>query len=183
MEQDVLKQLAEAYSRQTALIEQLAKSNGIREKTPALSGTFTGIWQPGGIFSVPGTDRNIFTAHVRPEGLASKLILLPGNEANRGVFDDLILRGRVVGLTDFSPGGLNEGQMLNIITMSEMIGAVVQLERNLTYQTWQGSVAVFTANGGYKEFPGLDAQIATGQGDAGTNPACLALDRDVQAFN
>jgi len=241
MDEKLLELLAEQSSRQTQLMEVLAKSQGLEVKaTPATIGTFTGIWQPGGIFSVAGTDRDVMTAHIRPTGIGSVLDTFPGNEdnpryatltgytatsgslpvnpcddnpsgyvkgcyltarfgriaydtqtvevdkvmrkANRGVFDDLILHGRVLGLTDLVPSGLNENQILDVITMSEMVGAGVQMERELVRQMWQGSFAVNTAGGGWQEFPGLDVQIATGQVDAENNQACPALDSDVKDF-
>jgi len=98
-------------------------------------------------------------------------------KVNRGDFTDLVLRGRVLGLQNVQPGGLNESQILNILTMSEMVGAAVQVERVLNVATWTG------AAGGNWGFPGLDNQIATGQVDAATNTACPALDSDVKDFN
>jgi hypothetical protein len=97
-------------------------------------------------------------------------------KVNRGDFTDLVLRGRVLGLTNLVPSGMNEGQILNVITMAEMISTAVRTERELTRQTWQGSYAI--AN----EFPGLDAQIATGQVDTDTNTLCPALDSDVKNY-
>lgn len=98
-------------------------------------------------------------------------------KVNRGDFTDLILRGRVLGMTDLYPSGMNEAQILNVITMAEMISVAVRTERELTRQLWQGVVAV--AN----EFPGLDVQIATGQVDADTSSACPSLDSDVKNYN
>lgn len=97
-------------------------------------------------------------------------------QINRGDFTDLILRGKVLGLTDLTPSGLNEGQILDVVTMSEMVGAAVQLERVLTKQIWQGSYLV--AN----QFPGLDVQVATGQKDADTGVAVPSLDSDVKDY-
>ena len=242
-QEELLKQLAASDARQAQILELLAAQQGVHLKaTPALAGNFTTIFQPGGIFSVPGTNRDVFTAMVRKVGgLINDLPLLPGNEdnprfatltgytgtsgdrpdypcddsprgyvkgcyltarfgrdsqdtgtiewdqvkrkANRGVFDDLILHGRVLGLTDINIREINEDQLLNVITMSEMIGAAVQMERDLVDQSWQGNPVVQTANGGYKQFPGLDLQIATGQVDAENNVACPALDSDVKDFN
>jgi hypothetical protein len=96
---------------------------------------------------------------------------------NRGDFTDLVLRGRVLGLTNLEPSGMNESQILDVVTMSEMVNTAVQTERVLNRQFWQGTVAI--AN----EFPGLDAQIATGQIDADTATACPALDSDVKNYN
>ena len=98
-------------------------------------------------------------------------------KVNRGDFTDLILYGSVLGLTDVGPSGLSESQILNIVTMSEMVGVGVAFERELTRQMWQGSFAI--AN----EFPGLDSQIATGQMDNETSTLCPALDSDVKSFN
>jgi hypothetical protein len=104
---------------------------------------------------------------------------------NRGDFTDLILRGRVLAGSDlgnFTPSGLSEDDILNVVTKSEMVIAGVNVERTLSTQLWQGTPANNTANGGYKEFPGLDNQIATGQVDADTGTACAALDSDVKDF-
>lgn len=97
-------------------------------------------------------------------------------KVNRGDMTDLSLRGRVLGLTNLPMSGLNESQILNIITMSEMVGVGVQFERQLSRQIWQGVTTV--AN----EFPGLDVQIATGQKDADTGVLCPALDSDVKNY-
>lgn len=96
---------------------------------------------------------------------------------NRGDFTDLILKGRLLGLTDLIPSGLNESQALDIITMAEMVIVGVNTERALSHQSWQGTRTVGT------EFAGLDVQIATGQTDADTGVTCPALDSDVKNFN
>jgi len=236
----VLKQIAEVQAQQAQILGYMAEKEGMETKAPADFGTFTGIWQPGGIFSVPGTDRDVFTAHIRPVGISSMLPMFPGNEdnprfatltgytattgaravnpcddnptgyvkgcyltarygrlamdtqtiefdrvmrkVNRGVFDDLVLHGSVLGLTDLVPNKFSNDQLLNIITASEMVQALVQVERELSVQDWTGSPAVATAGGGYIQYPGLDNQIATGQVDAETNTACPALDSDVKEF-
>lgn len=95
---------------------------------------------------------------------------------NRGDTRDLTLRGRVLGMTGFTPGSMTEDEMLNVLTKSEMVGVGVQFERKLSRDLWQGTVA-----GG--AFPGLDVQIATGQKDADTGVLCPALDSDVKSFN
>jgi len=96
--------------------------------------------------------------------------------ANRGDHVDLRLRGEVLGMTGFTPSGLNQQQILSIVTMSEMVTAAVNMERLIGTDLWQGSVAAGA-------FPGLDRQIVTGQLDARTNSACPALDADVKDFN
>jgi len=102
---------------------------------------------------------------------------------NRGDFTDLILRGRLLGETGFTPANLNANDFLRIVTKSEMVTAGVSLERLLTNLLWQGNPANNNVGGGYKEMPGLDRQIATGQVDADTGAACPALDSDVKDFN
>jgi hypothetical protein len=101
---------------------------------------------------------------------------------NRGDFSDLMLRGQVLGMTNLSPIDTASSDILNIVTLSEMVIAAVNMERALVTQSWQGSPANNNAGGGYKEFPGLDNQIATGHVDADTNTACTALDSDVKNF-
>ena len=98
-------------------------------------------------------------------------------QINRGDTRDLMLRGQVLGLQGMNPSGLNQSQILNVITMSEMVQAAVNIERALNTGLWQSTVA---GNWGW---PGLDAQIATGQGDANTNTACPSLDSDVKEFS
>jgi hypothetical protein len=98
-------------------------------------------------------------------------------KVNRGDFTDLMLRGRLLGLTDLEPSGMNEQLVLNIMTMAEMVSVAVRTEREFTRQFWQGVTTV--AN----EFPGLDVQIATGQKDADTGDLCAALDSDVKNYN
>lgn len=98
-------------------------------------------------------------------------------KVNRGDFTDLVLSGQVLGMTNLAPSGLNQNQILNIVTASEMVNVGVQTERALNTQLWQGSTAVGT------QFAGLDAQIATGQVDNVTNVACPALDSDVKNYN
>ena len=101
---------------------------------------------------------------------------------NRGDHIDLRLAGSVLNQTDFNPAGLNQTQVLNVITMMEMVNAAVRLERELCRHSWAGNVANNNLGGGYKEFPGLDRQVATGQVDAQTNTSCPSLDSDVKDF-
>ena len=98
-------------------------------------------------------------------------------KVNRGDFTDLVLRGRVLGLSGLEPSGLNQEKILDIVTMSEMVGTAVQAERDLSSQLWTGTFG--TSN----QFPGFDSQIATGQKDADTGTTCPALDSDVKDYN
>ena len=95
---------------------------------------------------------------------------------NRGDTRDLMVRGRVLGMTGLEPSGMSERDILNVITQSEMVGAAVQAERKISKDIWQGTVAAGTG-------PGFDVQIATGQVDADTNIAAPALDSDIKNFN
>jgi hypothetical protein len=101
---------------------------------------------------------------------------------NRGDFTDLILRGQLLGEAGFTATGLTDADILRVVTKAEMVTAAVSLERILSVHLWQGSPANNNAGGGYKEFPGLDRQIATGQVDADSGTACPALDSDVKDF-
>lgn len=96
---------------------------------------------------------------------------------NRGDFTDLVLKGRLLGLTNLIPSDLTEADVLDIITKAEMVIVGVNTERTLNRQMWQGTWGVGT------EFPGLDSQIATGIVDADANVACPALDSDVKDYN
>lgn len=98
-------------------------------------------------------------------------------KVNRGDFKDLVLRGSVLGLSGLEPSGMDQGRILDIVTMSEMVGTAVQMERVLSTQIWQGVTTVVN------QFPGLDVQIATGQKDADTGTLCPALDSDVKNYN
>lgn len=235
MNDELLKGLTEAVNSQTEVLKGLASNgNGLVTKTPATSTTATTLHGPGGIFQGPGLERDVITAHVRPQGISSALQKVPANSTdprfssltgytdvignepdnacddapygyvkscnltarfglmrrdtgtiemddvmlkiNRGDFTDLMLRGQVLGMTPgMSPSGLDVSQILNILTMSEMVGAGVQSERALSTRYWTGSVAL-------GQMPGLDNQIATGQVDADTGQACPALDSDVKDF-
>jgi hypothetical protein len=95
---------------------------------------------------------------------------------HRGDFTDLMLRGQVLGLTNLNPSDTNQNDILNIVSAAEMVTVGVNLERVLSRQLWQSTVAA-----GYMG-PGLDAQIATGQVDADTNVAVPSLDSDVKDF-
>lgn len=235
---ELLAKIANAMETQAKILERLeTKESGqdLHTKDPANFSTATPLHGAAGIFSTPGLERDIITAHMRPYGIGSSLPLIPsvdedprfgsltgytavsGSEVtyacedapsgyvkgcnltarfglirrdtqtididkvmlrmNRGDFTDLVLRGQVLGLSKLEPGGLNQGQILDVVTMSEMVNTAVQAERVLGHQIWQGVTTVVN------EFPGLDVQIATGQKDADTGTTCPALDSDVKDYN
>ena len=103
------------------------------------------------------------------------------NRYNRGDFMDLRLLGSLMGIDDFrrgiSPADMTEDDILNVVTLAEMLVVGVQTSRELVRQTWQGNVLIGN------EFAGLDYQIATGQMDADiSGKLCPALDSDVKNF-
>lgn len=106
-------------------------------------------------------------------------------KVNRGDFTDLVLHGLNLDTgiqAGTTPGGLTPTQVLNVVTMSQMVSVGVRLNRLLNVHMWQGTPANNNVGGGYKEFPGLDRQIATGQVDADSNTTCPSLDSDVKDF-
>lgn len=111
-------------------------------------------------------------------------------QLNAGVNTDLRLKGRLLGLSESDyPKGLDDQAVVNIVTGSEMVKVGMLMARGssaqmgLTRQNWQGAIANNTAGGGYKEYPGLDAQITTGHVDASTGTTCPAVDSDVKDMN
>ncbi len=228
-------QFAEALEKQNVILEKLVdNASSINSKAAASVQTANQLHGDGGLWAVPGLERDIITAHIRPAGVSMILPFLstidedprygmitgytdpegaePENACddapagfvkgctltarfgltrrdtqtiefdkvmlrrNRSDFRDLNLRGRLLGLTNLEPNGLNERQIFNILTMSEMVTAGVGAERKLNKEIWQGVRA------NTNEFAGLDVQIATGQVDAETGTACAAADSDVKDF-
>lgn len=109
-----------------------------------------------------------------------------GLKVNRGDFTDLMLHGfRLGGEVDAGmyPSGLDPADILNVVVASQMVGVGERLYRKLMVHNWQGSPANNNPGGGYKEYPGLDNQIVTGQVDADSGTACASLDSDVKDFN
>jgi hypothetical protein len=74
--QEVLNTLLQAVANQTK------DANGLQTKAPASFSTYTPLHGPGGIWTGPGLERDVITAHVRPHGLASRLPLLPTVNTN-----------------------------------------------------------------------------------------------------
>lgn len=96
---------------------------------------------------------------------------------NRSDFTDLILVGNLIGETGLKPGNIGQEQALSLVIAMEQLKVAAYMEMALHLEIWRGTTAV-TNN-----FPGLDAQITTGQVDAATNTACPSLDSDVKDFN
>jgi len=107
-----------------------------------------------------------------------------GRKLNRGDFTDLQVLGLDLPMGDNGmPQMPNATDLANNLAIAAMIGAGVQIHRDLATHFWQGVTTNNTAGGGYKEFPGLDVQIATSQVDADTGTACPSLDSKVYDFN
>lgn len=101
----------------------------------------------------------------------------------RGVNNNLrLLNSMLTGNVGLNLSSMSEGDIMNLVVKAEMVSVGVRLERKLARMFWSGSSSVATAHGGYKEFPGLDAQIATGQVDAESNTAVPAADSLIYNF-
>lgn len=101
----------------------------------------------------------------------------------RGVNTDLRLLNNVFnGDVGMNMANMDQGQLLDLVVKSEMVGVGVRFERKLATLLWSGSPANNTAQGGYMEFPGLDNQIATGHVDAESNVALPSADSDIKNF-
>jgi len=231
---DIDEKILDLITKQSAVIEKQSQVlDDLVTKTPATAQNANPLHGVGGLWSTPGLERDVITAHVRPFGIDRVLPMYPsssqdprfgsltgftatiGNQPttvcadapygyvkgcnltarfgldrldtntidiahvnmkiNRGDFTDLFLRGQLLGMTNVAPKNLTPSQILNVITMSEMVTVGVNFERMLTREMWQGAV-------GLGQFPGLDSQIATGQIDADTSVTCPALDSDVKDF-
>lgn len=100
----------------------------------------------------------------------------------RGVNTNLRLLGNMLG-NDTLIGREFDGNPLDTEVAAQMVGVGVALERKLAKILWSGTPTNNTAGGGYKEFPGLDSQIATGQVDAETGTALPSADSTIFDFN
>lgn len=92
-----IERLTEAIEKQTsALIGLMGKDgDGMHQKAPANFSTYTPLHGPGGIWTGPGIDRDVVTAHVRPFGIDAVLPLIPTVYTNP-------LFGALTGFTDVS---------------------------------------------------------------------------------
>lgn len=87
--------------------------------------------------------------------------------AQRGVNTDIRLMNQVLnGDTGLGLDNMDQGDLLNLVVKAEMVDVGVRFERSFGRMLWNGTITANTSGGGYKEFPGLDSQIATGQKDA-----------------
>lgn len=99
-----------------------------------------------------------------------------------GVTTNLQLIGEMFGNTEVKPNMSDTG-MLDLVVKSEMVNVGVRIERKFANMIWQGDPANNTAGGGYREFPGLDSQIATGQIDAESGVVVPSADSFILDFN
>ena len=236
MDERYLKLLEQQNQILASMVEK-QEGDGSHTKTPNTFSDYTPLHGPGGIWTGPGLERDVISAHVRPVGIGSTLRLLPTVDVNpqfgiltgftpgdtdddtywvtahcadvpagymksctltaqfgavrvdsktidmddvmlrlhRGDFTDLVLNGELLGLSGLNPMDTNQGDVLNLVTASEMVQMGIQTERLLNRAMWNGAVA-------NNQFPGLAAQIATGQVDVNTGAACPAADSDVKSF-
>lgn len=67
------------FDQQTQILKALVEKETGESvtKTPAAASSYTPLHGPGGIWTGPGLERDVISAHVRPQGLASVLRLLP----------------------------------------------------------------------------------------------------------
>lgn len=100
----------------------------------------------------------------------------------RGMPTNLNLIGDIFGDANFMGNNMSSEGMLDLVVKAEMVGAMVQLERQLSKMVWQGNPGNNSAHGGYKEFPGLDSLVATGKIDIDTSTAIPALDSYIENF-
>lgn len=100
----------------------------------------------------------------------------------RGANTSLRLIGELLGQGDWNPSTASQTEVLNMVVQSEMVQVGTQFERQLATMLWTGATTNNTSGGGYKEFPGLDYQIATGQVDADTNTTMPAADSLIMDF-
>ena len=101
----------------------------------------------------------------------------------RGVNTNLrLLNSMLTGNVGLDMNNMNDSDIMNLVVKAEMVSVGVRFERKLARMFWSGTPANHTAGGGYKEFPGLDAQIATGQVDAESNVSVPAADSMIYNF-
>jgi len=106
---------------------------------------------------------------------------------NRGDFTDLQLANAILNPESqgvYYPNDISEQGMLDMVTKAEQVIVGVNLERKLSNLLWAGDGTGAADTGdGYREFPGLASQVATGQVDAETNAAMASADSIVMTHN
>lgn len=104
---------------------------------------------------------------------------------HRGDFTDLMMINSFLNPDSrgvYYPQDIDESNFLDMVTKSEQVIVGVNLERKLGDLLWNGDASIATAQEGYVEFPGLDAQIATTQVDAETGAAMASADSIVADY-
>ena len=108
-----------------------------------------------------------------------------GQIINRGEFTDLMLWNQPLtdtgGLT--TPGSADMNINLNNEASIRFAEIGVAFQNKLMKQVWDGNPTNNSAQGGYKEFTGLDILIGTGKRDAVTGQTCPSLDSLMVAYN
>lgn len=97
---------------------------------------------------------------------------------HRGDFTDLTLYGQILQDENsgvLNPSDLDESGFIDLVTKAQMVMTGARMERKLSKMIWQGNIANSVGNG-YREFPGFDEQIQTGQVDNETGVAVESLD-------
>lgn len=101
---------------------------------------------------------------------------------NRGETTPLTLLGDILGEGGISKMPNTPTEWLEVTTRAEMVKVALLMQRKIIKLTWSGNPANNSANGGYKEFPGLETLVGTGKVDLETQTACPALDSLVMDF-
>lgn len=106
-----------------------------------------------------------------------------GERRNRAEFTDLTLMNQAFGLPmkGMMPNTPTGGSPLQNEMDKAMFEFAVSWGLLYSGQIWAASPANNSANGGYREFIGLDLQINTGHVDAETNVACPAADSIIRS--
>lgn len=97
---------------------------------------------------------------------------------HRGDFTDLMFYGQILQSENqgtLYPSDLDESGFIDLVTKAQMVMTGARMERKLSKLVWQGDPANNVGEG-YKEFPGFDQQIQTGQVDAETGAVAPSLD-------
>lgn len=110
-----------------------------------------------------------------------------GQRVDRADPTDLFVVGSPINNPAFPGAGGLEGLQLNndqlINEWSNIVSdRAVAMHRKLSRQVWIGDPNNNSANGGYKEFPGLVRLVATGYQDLLTGTRCESIDSDVWDF-